>query len=186
MLPKLKQAGFNWLAFGIEAANSRVQADVDKRFDEEEVYDTIAKTKAAGINIIGNFIFGLPEDDEASMRETLDMALGPQLRVCQLLLGDGLPRLAALQDGPHPELGASRAVVGLFAAFGRLEAAADQVSDVGRSAQVPRRGFQDVLPVRRAISNMVGDKFGPETVAHIHGMTSHKLVRQNKVLQSVA
>ncbi len=34
--------------------------------------------------------------------------------------------------------------------------------------------------------NMVRDKFGAETVAHIHGMTSHKLVRQNKVFQSVA
>ena len=38
----------------------------------------------------------------------------------------------------------------------------------------------------QVVGGWVGDKFGPETVAHIHGMTSHKLVRQNKVLQSVA
>jgi hypothetical protein len=34
--------------------------------------------------------------------------------------------------------------------------------------------------------NMVRDKFGQETVDHIEQMTSHKLVRQNKVLQKVA
>jgi hypothetical protein len=34
--------------------------------------------------------------------------------------------------------------------------------------------------------NMVEEKFGLETVAHLRQMTSHKLVRQNKVLQEVA
>ena len=29
---KLKRAGFNWLAFGIEAASDRVLGDVDKRY----------------------------------------------------------------------------------------------------------------------------------------------------------
>ena len=75
MLDKLKRAGFNWLAFGIEAASDRVLSDVDKRYEIEQVYDTIARVKAAGINIIGNYIFGLPEDDLDSMQETLDLAM---------------------------------------------------------------------------------------------------------------
>ena len=32
MLDKLKRAGFNWLALGIEAADERVLTDVDKRY----------------------------------------------------------------------------------------------------------------------------------------------------------
>ena len=149
MLPKLKQAGFNWLAFGIEAANSRVQADVDKRFDEEDVYDTVAKTKAAGINIIGNFIFGLPEDDDASMQETLDMALRLNCEFANLYSamaypGSPLYTMALTQNWELPGQ-----LVGLFAALGRLQAAADQISDLGRSAQVPRRGVPDVLPGAR-------------------------------------
>ena len=63
MLDKLKRAGFSWLAFGIEAASDRVLSDVDKRYEVKQVYDTVAQVKAAGINIIGNYIFGLPEDD---------------------------------------------------------------------------------------------------------------------------
>src|SRR5262249_37990826 len=75
MLDKLKRAGFNWLAFGIEAANEGVLTDVDKRYRVDEVHDTIRKVKAAGINIIGNYIFGLPEDTIDTMQETLDLAL---------------------------------------------------------------------------------------------------------------
>ena len=62
MLDKLKRAGFNWLALGIEAADDRVLTDVDKRYEVDEVYDTVRRIKDAGINIIGNYIFGLPED----------------------------------------------------------------------------------------------------------------------------
>ena len=39
MLEKLKRAGFNWLAFGIEAANDRVLTDVDKRYRVDQVYE---------------------------------------------------------------------------------------------------------------------------------------------------
>jgi radical SAM superfamily enzyme YgiQ (UPF0313 family) len=75
MLEKLKRAGVNWLAFGIEAASERVRDDVDKGFDQEEIFRTIEKVRAAGINVIGNYIFGLPEDDMDSMQATLDLAL---------------------------------------------------------------------------------------------------------------
>ncbi len=75
LLEKLKQAGFNWLAFGIEAASDRVRGDVDKRFDQELIYETLAKVRQAGIHVIGNYIFGLPEDDHDSMQATLDLSL---------------------------------------------------------------------------------------------------------------
>ena len=52
-----------------------MRKDVDKGFGQEEIFKTIADVRAAGINIIGNYIFGLPEDDHATMQETLDMAL---------------------------------------------------------------------------------------------------------------
>src|SRR2546430_11861214 len=75
MLDKLKAAGFNWLAFGIEAGADRVRADVDKAFAQDEVYRVIEGVRAAGINVIGNYIFGLPEDDADTMRATFELAL---------------------------------------------------------------------------------------------------------------
>src|SRR5204863_4654857 len=62
MLDKLKRAGFNWLALGIEAADERVLTDANKRYKVSEVYDTVRRIQDAGINVIGNYIFGLPED----------------------------------------------------------------------------------------------------------------------------
>ena len=75
MLGPLREAGFSWLALGIEAGAERVRADVDKRFHQEEVFEVVNKIRAAGINVIGNYIFGLPEDDAETMRATLDLAV---------------------------------------------------------------------------------------------------------------
>src|SRR5205809_3090494 len=74
-IERLKRAGFNWLAFGIESVSERVRKDVDKGFKQDLIFETIERVRAVGINVIANFIFGLPEDDLQSMQETLDMAL---------------------------------------------------------------------------------------------------------------
>lgn len=75
MLGPLRDAGFSWLALGIEAGAERVRANVDKRFDQQKVFEVVNRIRNAGINIIGNFIFGLPEDDADTMRATLDLAV---------------------------------------------------------------------------------------------------------------
>jgi radical SAM superfamily enzyme YgiQ (UPF0313 family) len=74
-LAKLKAAGFNWLCLGIEAANSTVRDGADKEFSDESILDTCRRIQGHGINIIANYIFGLPEDTHERMRQTLDMAL---------------------------------------------------------------------------------------------------------------
>ena len=63
------------MGIGIEAANERVRGEVQKGFDQEQIYQTVERVRSTGINVIGNYIFGLPEDDLATMQETLDMAL---------------------------------------------------------------------------------------------------------------
>src|SRR5260370_17917438 len=61
MLDKLKAAGFNWLALGIEAGADRVRANVDKGFAQEEIYKVIQRIREPGINVIATSIFRLPE-----------------------------------------------------------------------------------------------------------------------------
>ena len=75
MLSKMKQAGINWIAYGFEAGSKKVRDGVSKgRFDQERIYDIVRHTHAAGIEIVANFIFGLPQDDGTTMQATLDMA----------------------------------------------------------------------------------------------------------------
>ncbi|MEI7999664.1 MAG: radical SAM protein, partial [Candidatus Omnitrophota bacterium] len=60
----LKKAGVNWLALGIESGNTRVRKDVTKgRFEDVDIRSVVSKIRGYGINVIGNYIFGLPEDD---------------------------------------------------------------------------------------------------------------------------
>jgi anaerobic magnesium-protoporphyrin IX monomethyl ester cyclase len=74
-LEKLKAAGFNWLCLGIEAADSAVRDGADKEFSDESILDTCRRIQSHGINIIANYIFGLPEDTHGRMQQTLDLAL---------------------------------------------------------------------------------------------------------------
>ena len=75
-LKTLKKAGVNWLALGIESANTKVRKDVTKgRFEDVDIRDIVKKTRDYDINVIANYIFGLPEDDMDSMQMTLDLAI---------------------------------------------------------------------------------------------------------------
>jgi len=75
-LATLKKAGVNWLALGIESGNTRVRKDVTKgRFEDVDIRSVVGKIREHGINVIGNYIFGLPEDDLSSMQMTLDLAI---------------------------------------------------------------------------------------------------------------
>lgn len=75
-LEKLHKAGFRWLALGIESGSKMVRDGVEKgRFGSIDIIETVRKIQDAGINVIGNYIFGLPDDTHQSMQETLDLAL---------------------------------------------------------------------------------------------------------------
>ena len=177
MLDKLKAAGFNWLAFGIEAGADRVRADVDKAFDQDEVYDVIAQDPRRRHQRHRQLHLrparGRPRHDAG------DAGHGPrpQLRVRQLLLGDGLSRLAAVRTGRR----AGRAAA---ASTGPAIRSTRATACRCRRSYVPAR---EVLRFRdEAFLNyytnpqyleMVGRRFGPETVAHIRDMTSYRLER---------
>jgi radical SAM superfamily enzyme YgiQ (UPF0313 family) len=75
MLRKMKQAGINWLAYGIETGSERIRKNVLKgNFDNNRVKEVIKMTKDNGINAFGNYMFGFWEDDLSTMQETLDLA----------------------------------------------------------------------------------------------------------------
>src|SRR5690349_13999873 len=74
MLSKLRRAGIRWLALGIESGSEHVRDGAQKSFDNSEIIAIVRQIQAAGIYVIGNFIFGLPDDDLASMQATLELA----------------------------------------------------------------------------------------------------------------
>lgn len=177
MLDKLKRAGFTWLAFGIESASERVRDDVQKGFDQDEIFTTIGKVRAAGINVIANYIFGLPEDDLDTMQATLDLALELNCEFANLYCamaypGSPLYNIALREGWPLPETWS-----------GYSQHAVDTLplpTKYLSSAEVLRfrdQAFQVYFTNPRYL-DMITRKFGPETAQHIREMASHKLVRK--------
>jgi anaerobic magnesium-protoporphyrin IX monomethyl ester cyclase len=177
MLDKLKRAGFNWLAFGIEAASDRVLSDVDKRYEIEQVYETIGRVKAAGINIIGNYIFGLPEDDLESMQQTLDLALELNTEFANFYSamaypGSPLYRQAIAKGWPLPATwsGYSQHAVDTLPLPTKHLPAGEvlRFRDYAFQAYFTHQPYLDYVERR----------FGADTVAHIREMASHRLERK--------
>lgn len=74
LLEKMKRAGFNWLCLGIESAVARVREGAGKRY-RGDVRAVVGRIREAGISVLGNFMFGLPDDNLETMNQTLDLAL---------------------------------------------------------------------------------------------------------------
>ena len=178
MVDKLKKAGFNWMALGIESASDRVRIDADKRFDQEEIFRTIERVRAAGINVIGNYIFGLPEDNLETMQATLDLAIELNCEFANFYSAMAYPGSAlyeaALQQGlPLPETWAGYSQHGVDT----LPLPTKSLS----AGEVLR--FRDEATVRYFTSprylEMISRKFGAQTAEHIQRMISIPLVRKH-------
>ena len=74
-LDKLKAAGINWLCLGIESASDYVRDGAEKQYKNRDLLNVVRRIQDAGIYIIGNYIFGLPDDSFERMQETLDLSL---------------------------------------------------------------------------------------------------------------
>ena len=178
MPDKLKRAGFNWLGFGVESANERVRGEVDKRFDQEEIFATLAKVRKAEISIGANYIFGLPEDDHETMQQTLDLALDINAEWANFYSAMAYPgsRLydQALEEGwalPERWSGYSQHAEDTLPLPTKYLPAAEVLRFRDRAFQV----YFNNPPYL----SMIERKFGRETVEHIREMNTHTLVRKN-------
>lgn len=70
----LRAAGIRWLALGIESGSEHVRDGAEKSLAQADILDIVKEIQQADIQVIGNFIFGLPDDDLETMRQTLDLA----------------------------------------------------------------------------------------------------------------
>ncbi len=176
-LETLKKAGINWLALGIESGSKFVRDGVKKgRFGGEDISEIVKRIQGAGINVIGNYIFGLPDDDFKTMTETLDLAIELNCEMSNFYSAMAYPGsqlyTIAQEKGwelPNSWLGYSQ----------HSREALPLRTEHLTSGQV--LGFRDYAFDRYfrgpKYLDLVKAKFGLETFDHIRGMTNHKLVR---------
>jgi len=178
MLKKMKQAGINWLGFGIEAGNNKVRNGVTKgKFDLDDIKKAIEMTRAAGIYVNAAFIFGLPDDDLDTMRQTLDLAKGlncdwVNFYVAMAYPGSQLYEDAVQQNIKLPEtwLGYGQYNEETFPLPTKYLSRADVI-------RFRDRAFEEFYSSPKYIE-MITQKFGQDTAEHIKEMLKHKLRRK--------
>jgi len=177
MLKKLRAAGVRWLALGIESGSEHVRDGAEKSFTQNEIVDIIRQIQEAGISVIGNFIFGLPDDDIDTMRQTLELALELNCEFANFYSAMAYPGSPlyhiAVEKGwelPATWSGFSQH------SYDCLPLRTDKVS----AAQVLKfrdAAFERYFKSKRYL-DMITQKFGWDTRWHIEGMTQHKLRRE--------
>ena len=106
-LALLRRAGIRWLALGIESGSAYVRDGALKSLEEADIVNTVRAIQAAGINVIGNFIFGLPDDTAESMQQTLALALALRCEFANFYSAMAYPGSALFRDADPGDLPAA-------------------------------------------------------------------------------
>lgn len=178
MLQKMKKAGINVLCYGIESGSQKVRTGVDKLgFDQEQIKNVIKMTKDADINILGNFIFGLPDDDLESMAETFNLAKELNCEYINFYVAMAYPGSKLYEDSVKVGVKLSDNWLG----FAQLSPEALPLPTKYLSgAEVLRfrdRAFKEYFSSPDYLK-MIEEKFGPELVVHIKEMLKHEIKRK--------
>jgi radical SAM superfamily enzyme YgiQ (UPF0313 family) len=177
MLAAMRKAGIRWVAYGFESGSEKVLKGVSKGYRPEAALEIAKLTYEEGLYINGNYIFGLPDDDLATMQETLDLAQAvnsewvnlystmayPGSRLYDEALAEGLALPKKWED---------------YSQYGYQSTPLATKNLTGKEVLGFRdRAFQQYY-TRPEYLAMMEAKFGSQTRAHIEAMTTKSLPRQ--------
>ncbi|MBF0612055.1 MAG: cobalamin-dependent protein [Magnetococcales bacterium] len=178
LFDKMKQVGINWVCLGIESGSKRVRDDVAKGFQEDDLVQAMDSIRnKAGIYVLGNYLFGLPEDDHASMQETLDLAMELNCEFANFYCAMSYPG-SQLYDRAHkmglrlPESWSGYSQH----AFDTLPLPTDHISGV-EVLRFRDQAFTTYFTSDRYLA-MIESTFGPTVRQHVLEMASQPLPRQ--------
>jgi radical SAM superfamily enzyme YgiQ (UPF0313 family) len=109
LLKLVREAGIKWLALGIESGDKTVRLEVSKgRFEDVDIQKVINQVHEADIEVMANYIFGLPGDTKESMQRTLDLSkelctFGWNAYAAMALPGSQLYKTAIMKGTPLPD-----------------------------------------------------------------------------------
>jgi radical SAM superfamily enzyme YgiQ (UPF0313 family) len=109
LLELVHSAGIKWLALGIESGDKAVRLEVSKgRFEDVDIEKVIQQVHDADIEVMANYIFGLPGDTKESMQKTLELSkelctFGWNAYAAMALPGSKLYKEAVTKGIPLPD-----------------------------------------------------------------------------------
>jgi anaerobic magnesium-protoporphyrin IX monomethyl ester cyclase len=178
MLRKMKKAGINWLCYGIESGSKKVRTGVSKLgFEQDTIGKVVKMTKDAGIYILGNFIFGLPDDNLETMKETFNMAKELKCEYVNFYATMAYPGSKLYEDALRGGIKLPESWLG----FAQLNEETLPLPTKHISGEEVLR-FRDKA-FKEYFANpdyleMIEEKFGKDIVSHINEMLKHEINRK--------
>ena len=76
ILDLVRKAGIKWLCLGIESGSKKIRLEVSKgKFEDVDIQHVIKQVHDADIEVMANYIYGLPGDTKESIEETFKLSL---------------------------------------------------------------------------------------------------------------
>lgn len=91
LLDLMVKAGCYYFSYGVESANPQILQNIKKRETIESINQAIGLAAKKGISCQGFFIFGLPGETRATIKESIEFAKKSKLSRAQFLILDVLP-----------------------------------------------------------------------------------------------
>ena len=180
MLDKLKAAGFNWLAFGIEAGDDGVLRRRGQGVRPGATCYRVDRQDAGGRDQRHRQLHLRPARGRPRrrMQATLDLALDLNCEFANFYSAMAYPGSPLYAPAVARRACRCRTTLdGLLAALARLPAAADAAPAGRRGAAFRDEAFQKYF-THPPYLEMIERKFGAGTLEHIREMTAHRLERK--------
>ena len=76
ILDIVRKAGIKWLCLGIESGDKKIRLEVAKgKFEDVDVREIVRKIHQSDIEVMANYIYGLPGDDKSTIKKTYDLSI---------------------------------------------------------------------------------------------------------------
>lgn len=178
MLKEMKQAGINWLGIGFESGSREIRESVNKgRFDNNKIKGVVKLVRAAGINIVGNFMFGLPFDNYETMQQTLNLAKEINCEYANFYIVMAYPGSRLYEQAVDNNLPLPNSWLG-YSQFGyETQPLPTRYLTAAQVLRFRDDAFNEYHGSQR-YQNMILEKFGKETLQHVKDMLKTKLKRR--------
>lgn len=184
MLKKMFKSGIKWLGLGIESSSKHVRNGVVKgRFANHDIEGIVRKVRDMGFYVGANYIFGLPDDNKDSIKETLDLSMEINSEWANFYSAMGYPGsqlypMAKNKGWMLPDNEGGPGWIGYSQhAYETLPLRTDYLKG-SEILEFRDKAFNTYFNNSNYIS-MITKTFGKETAAHISKMVKIKLKRKH-------
>ncbi|MEM0128349.1 MAG: radical SAM protein [Thermoplasmatales archaeon] len=87
----MRRAGAHTIYFGIESGNQKTLDFIGKGIKLQQAIDSVRKANSAGLNTLGSFIIGFPDDTKEEVKNTIKFAKKVKVRLAQFTIATPYP-----------------------------------------------------------------------------------------------